>query len=184
MKALVRFQTHARPHFCLGGLGFESTFDLERSFSVLSIPDDVTRHSLLHGGWRWEGVKGFKRRTDTNGISNIRIGPHGGVGHYAVLTVLTQHEFSAFLMNAKVSGTQKQKQKQKQRTHFFSSSLERTKRVKFFSSMKPMSSAIAPPTAEAMMIVSVLSTSRTAENKGVTLCHIHQCKSRYRRIKG
>lgn len=72
MKALVRFQTHARPHFCLGGLGFESTFDLERPFSVLSIPDDVTRHSLLHGGWRWEGVKGFKRRTDTNGISNIR----------------------------------------------------------------------------------------------------------------
>lgn len=48
-------------------------------------------------------------------------------------------------------------------THFFSSSLERTKRVKFLSSMKPMINAMAPPTAEAMMVVSVLSTTLTAD---------------------
>lgn len=47
-------------------------------------------------------------------------------------------------------------------THFFSSSLERTKRVKFLSSMKPINKAMAPPTAEAMMMVSVLSTNLTA----------------------
>lgn len=47
-------------------------------------------------------------------------------------------------------------------THFFASSLERTKRVKFLSSMKPISSAIAPPTHEAMMMVSVLSATLTA----------------------
>lgn len=48
------------------------------------------------------------------------------------------------------------------KTHFFSSSLERTKRVKFLSNMKPINNAMAPPTAEAMMIVSVLSTTLTA----------------------
>lgn len=46
-------------------------------------------------------------------------------------------------------------------THFFSSSLERTKRVKFLSSMKPIINAMAPPTAEAMMVVSVLSATLT-----------------------
>lgn len=47
-------------------------------------------------------------------------------------------------------------------THFFASSLERTKREKFLSSMKPISSAMAPPTHETMMMVSVLSTTLTA----------------------
>lgn len=49
------------------------------------------------------------------------------------------------------------------KTHFFSSSLEITKRVKFFSNMKPIRNAMAPPTAEAMMMVSVLSTTLTAD---------------------
>lgn len=55
-------------------------------------------------------------------------------------------------------------------THFFSSSLERTKRVKFLSSMKPIINAMAPPTAEAMMMVSVLSTDfTTASTKDETM---------------
>lgn len=49
------------------------------------------------------------------------------------------------------------------KTHFFSSSLERTKRVKFLSNMKPIIAAMAPPTAEAMMVASVLSTTLTAD---------------------
>lgn len=40
------FSIHAFPHFFLG-VGFESALDPERPFSVLSIPDEVTRHSLL-----------------------------------------------------------------------------------------------------------------------------------------
>lgn len=59
------------------------------------------------------------------------------------------------------------------RTYFFSSSLDITKRVKFLSSMKPMSNAMAPPTAEAMMMVSVLSTTFTAMPKD----HHHKSKS-------
>lgn len=49
------------------------------------------------------------------------------------------------------------------KTHFFSSILVRTKRVKFLSSMKPIINAMAPPTAEAMMVASVLSTTLTAD---------------------
>lgn len=49
-------------------------------------------------------------------------------------------------------------------TYFFSSSLDITKRVKFLSSMKPIINAMAPPTAEAMMMVSVLSTTLTVNN--------------------
>lgn len=56
------------------------------------------------------------------------------------------------------------------RTHFFSLSLERTKRVKFLSSMKPIINAMAPPTAEAMMMVRVLSTDfTTASTKHRTM---------------
>lgn len=36
----------ALSHFFFG-VGFESALDPERPFSVLSIPDEVTRHSLL-----------------------------------------------------------------------------------------------------------------------------------------
>lgn len=36
-------------HFFFG-VGFESALDPERPFSVLSIPDEVTRHSLLQWG--------------------------------------------------------------------------------------------------------------------------------------
>lgn len=50
-------------------------------------------------------------------------------------------------------------------THFFSSILKRTKRMKFFTSMKVISRAMAPPTAEAIMMVRVLSTTRTAEKE-------------------
>lgn len=49
------------------------------------------------------------------------------------------------------------------KTHFFSSSLARTKRVKFLSNMKPIIKAMAPPTAEAIMVASVLSTTLTAD---------------------
>lgn len=42
---------HAPPHFFFG-VGFVSALDPERPFSVLSIPDDVTRHSLLQRGVR------------------------------------------------------------------------------------------------------------------------------------
>lgn len=49
------------------------------------------------------------------------------------------------------------------KTHFFSSILARTKRVKFLSSMKPINAAMPPPTAEAIMMVSVLSTTLTAD---------------------
>lgn len=49
-------------------------------------------------------------------------------------------------------------------THFFSSSLARTKRVKFLSNMKPISNAMPPPTHEAMMVASVLSTTLTADS--------------------
>lgn len=35
------------------GVGFESALDPERPFSVLSIPDEVTRHSLLQ---KWKSV--------------------------------------------------------------------------------------------------------------------------------
>lgn len=58
-------------------------------------------------------------------------------------------------------------------TYFFSSSLDITKRVKFLSSMKPIINAMAPPTAEAMMMVSVLSTTLTAIPKD----HHHKSKS-------
>lgn len=37
---------HALSYFFFG-VGFESALDPERPFSVLSIPDEVTRHSLL-----------------------------------------------------------------------------------------------------------------------------------------
>lgn len=49
-------------------------------------------------------------------------------------------------------------------THFFSSSLARTKRVKFLSNMKPISNAMPPPTHEAMMVARVLSTTLTADS--------------------
>lgn len=42
---------HALSHFFFG-VGFESALDPERPFSVLSIPDEVTRHSLLQWGER------------------------------------------------------------------------------------------------------------------------------------
>lgn len=54
------------------------------------------------------------------------------------------------------------------KTHFFSSILARTYRVKFLSNMKPINAAMAPPTAEAMMVASVLSTTLTADkSKGM-----------------
>lgn len=40
---------HAPSHFFFG-VGLESALDPERPFSVLSIPDEVTRHSLLQLG--------------------------------------------------------------------------------------------------------------------------------------
>lgn len=43
-------------HFFFG-VGFESALDPERPFSVLSIPDEVTRHSLLHRGGKIDSVK-------------------------------------------------------------------------------------------------------------------------------
>lgn len=46
-------------------------------------------------------------------------------------------------------------------THFFSSIFARTNRVKFFSSMKAIKKAMNPPTQEAMIMVSVLSTTFT-----------------------
>lgn len=44
-KSSNRFASHF-----FFGVGLESALDPERPFSVLSIPDDVTRHSLLQGG--------------------------------------------------------------------------------------------------------------------------------------
>lgn len=61
-------------------------------------------------------------------------------------------------------------------TYFFSSSLDITKRVKFLSSMKPIINAMAPPTAAAMMMVRVLSTSFTAMPKD------HHHKSKFPRV--
>lgn len=49
MWVLIRLYIHALSHFFFG-VGFESALDPERPFSVLSIPDEVTRHSLLQGG--------------------------------------------------------------------------------------------------------------------------------------
>lgn len=43
------------------GVGFESALDPERPFSVLSIPDEVTRHSLLQK-WNKDTGKSIARR--------------------------------------------------------------------------------------------------------------------------
>ncbi len=66
---------------------------------------------------------------------------------------MKQYEMVALLINIQVV----------LKTHFFSSILVRTKRVKFLSNMKPIINAMAPPTAEAMMVASVLSTTLTAD---------------------
>ena len=42
----VPMDGHAEAHFFFG-VGFESALDPERPFSVLSIPEELTRHSLL-----------------------------------------------------------------------------------------------------------------------------------------
>lgn len=54
------YYIHALSHFFFG-VGFESALDPERPFSVLSIPDEDTRHSLLQWGWR--KTEGDKVRT-------------------------------------------------------------------------------------------------------------------------
>lgn len=51
MSTPVVVYIHA-PSYFFFGVGFESALDPERPFSVLSIPDEVTRHSLLHWGGR------------------------------------------------------------------------------------------------------------------------------------
>lgn len=127
---------------------------------MLSIPDEVTRHSLLVWGWRKKKQRELERSSSQKylkhappiifGLHSVCFREHSAKHQLCILG--KQYHMFALLINIQVVVN----------THFFSSSLERTKRVKFLSSMKPIINAMAPPTAEAMMVVSVLSTTLTA----------------------
>lgn len=136
MWVLIRLYIHALSHFFFG-VGFESALDPERPFSVLSIPDEVTRHSLLQGGGG--------RKTEEVKVKSWQLEELASFQQFEAVTLLIYTQVVV-------------------ETHFFSSSLARTKRVKFLSNMKPISNAMPPPTHEAMMVASVLSTTLTADS--------------------
>lgn len=64
--------SHARPHFFFG-VGLESALDPERPFSVLSIPDEDTRHSLLQEGSEKKKKVALELQNHSNSKTNLQL---------------------------------------------------------------------------------------------------------------